>query len=130
MDIKKFITPPMWGIVPTSALHQVRSWFLCSKQWRDAVRVITVALSTVLTVAALLSSTGAHAGGNGLNDKYLSGRAGGRLGIGGTESIKFPKQKSESLRQPTDESLQFPKQENESLRQSTDESLNFPKQKN
>ena len=85
------------------------------------MRVIIIALSTVLTVAAVLSSTGAQAAteqpaehdrSGKLNDKYLAGMAGGRLGIGGTESIKFPKQKNESLRRPTEESLKFPKQKN------------------
>jgi len=83
------------------------------------VRVITIVLSTVLTVATLLSSTGAQAAterptgahdrSGKLNDKYWAGMAGGRLGIGGAESIKFPKQKNESL---TADRLKFPKQKN------------------
>ncbi len=120
--------------------HKVRSCFLCSKQWRDAVRVITIALSTVLTVAALLNSTSAQAGTpqgrpadpmaasaqppspvirlagsfqsstGKLGDKYMAGQAGGRYGTGGTESVKFPKQTNKSLRQPADDSPKFPKQ--------------------
>jgi hypothetical protein len=82
----------MWGIAPTDALHQVRSWFLCSKHWRDAVRMTAITLPILLLAVGLLSSTSAQAGGNGLNDKYLAGRAGGRLGIGGTESVVFPSQ--------------------------------------
>ena len=67
------------------------------------MRVIVITLSTLLTVASLLSSTvaqaapdrptGAHDRSGKLNDKYLAGMAGGRLGIGGNESIEFPSQK-------------------------------------
>ena len=60
-----------------------------------------IALPILLLAAGLLSSTSAHAvdsltGGHGgkLNDKYLAGHAGGRLGIGGTEPVvKIPSQK-------------------------------------
>ena len=34
-----------------------------------------------------------HQSPNKLNDKYLAGKSGGRLGIGGTESKIFPKKK-------------------------------------
>ena len=57
------------------------------------MRMTAIALPILLLAAGLFGSTSAQAGGNGLNDKYLSGRAGGRLGIGGTESVVFPSQK-------------------------------------
>ena len=67
------------------------------------MRMIIISLSTLLIVASLLSSTGAQAApdlptgahdrSGKLNDKYLAGMAGGRLGIGGNESVKFPNQK-------------------------------------
>ena len=81
------------------------------------MRAIAIALSTLLTGAGLLSSAGAQAataqgysgdhvlpaanipsgvqlaGGGKLADRYLAGRAGGRYGIGGTESRKLKRQK-------------------------------------
>ena len=84
-----------------------------------AMRAIAVALSTLLLGAGLLSSAGAQAAttqgcsrdslpaatkipsgviqlaeGGKLGDRYLAGRAGGRYGIGGTESRKFKKKRS------------------------------------
>jgi len=58
----------------------------------------TIALSALLLMGALLSSSDSlahsfgsgHTPGNKLNDKVLLGKAGGRTGIGGTESRIFP----------------------------------------
>ena len=78
------------GIRPKTGVFQ--------QQWRETMRAIVIALSTLLLGAGLLSSTNAQSvdlrrdpptGGHGgkLNDKYLAGHAGGRLGIDGTKSV-------------------------------------------
>jgi hypothetical protein len=58
-------------------------------------------LSALLLIGGLMSSVEAappdrhHSPGlNKLNDKYLAGESGGRLGVGGTESVVFRGKKS------------------------------------
>jgi len=54
----------------------------------DALRVVAAAPSGSFQLAGSFQNSTAK-----LADKYLAGRSGGRLGIGGTESVVFKKKK-------------------------------------